>query len=88
MQLCICEQYLLLHCDDAMTVSSIVTGSNGDPEAKIALPPVHRCAASAVHSAREVGLDRGKMMGAQSAGQLAPIAVSTSSETAKEHPAV
>jgi hypothetical protein len=33
------------------------------PEAKMALPPVQRWAASAEHSALEVGFERGKIIG-------------------------
>ena len=49
----------------------------GDPLAKMALPPVAFCAAAAVHSDLEVGLDSGKMMGGVS---LSFMARRTSSE--------
>merc|ERR1740128_303952 len=55
--------YRLLHCEDAMVIPSIVTSSNGDPLANMARPPEAAWAASAEHSALEVGLERGKMMG-------------------------
>lgn len=55
--------YLLLHWDDAISTPSMTTSLNGEPEAKMARPPVHFCACSAVHSALEVGLDNGKIMG-------------------------
>lgn len=55
--------YLLLHCEEAIVLPSYTTLSKGEPDAKIALPLVHLCAASAVHSAREVGFDNGIMTG-------------------------
>ena len=58
-----CKSYLLLHWDEAISIPSILTSENGEPEAKIALPPVHLCACSAVHSALEVGLESGKIIG-------------------------
>ena len=57
------KSYLLLHWDEAISIPSILTSENGEPEAKIALPPVHLCACSAVHSALEVGLESGKIIG-------------------------
>ena len=42
---------------------SKLTSGKGEPEANIARPPVHLWACSAVHSALEVGLDNGKIMG-------------------------
>lgn len=45
--------------------SSRVTGANGDPEAKIALPSVYLYASSAVHSALDVGLESAKIIGLQ-----------------------
>ena len=44
------EEYLLLHCDEAIFSPSISTSGKGDPLAKIALPPVAAWACSAVHS--------------------------------------
>ncbi len=64
-----------------MLTPSMVTGSKGEPEAKIALPWVHRWACSAVHSEREVGFDSGKIIGGL--GQLF-ISVRTSSENEKK----
>ena len=55
--------YLLLHCDEAMSFPLWVTSSKGDPDAKMARPPVHLWAVSAEHSDLEVGLDSGKMTG-------------------------
>ena len=55
--------HLLLHWEEAMLRSFMLTSGKGDPEAKIARPPVHFWACSAEHSALEVGLDRGKMIG-------------------------
>mmetsp|Transcript_55971 Transcript_55971/g.128450 ORF Transcript_55971/g.128450 Transcript_55971/m.128450 type:complete len:217 (-) Transcript_55971:1251-1901(-) len=43
--------------------AGVAVSANGDPEAKIALPSVHRTAASIVHSALEVGLDKGIIRG-------------------------
>lgn len=40
-----------------------MTGWNGDPDAKTALPSVYLYASSAVHSAFEVGFERAKMIG-------------------------
>ena len=57
------KSYLLLHWDEAISNPPILTSENGEPEAKIALPPVHFCACSAVHSALEVGLESGKIIG-------------------------
>ena len=55
--------YLLLHWEEAISIPLILTSGNGDPDAKIALPLVHLWACSAVHSALEVGLDNGKIIG-------------------------
>ena len=46
-----------------MRPSGSVTGSNGDPVATTALPSVHKYAFSGVHSALDVGLDIGIMIG-------------------------
>merc|ERR1719187_1717933 len=67
--------YLLLHCDEATVLPLITTSENGEPLAKIAVPPVAAWASSAVHSDREVGLERGKMMGL---GSFSFMAVMTS----------
>ena len=64
-------------------MSLMLMSGKGEPLAKMARPPVHLWAATAVHSAREVGLDRGKMTGAS---VPAPIAVSTSSEKSPPTP--
>ena len=60
-----------------MTSLPICMSGNGEPLAKMALPPVAFWAAAAVHSDLEVGLDRGKMMGGVS---LSFMACKTSSE--------
>jgi hypothetical protein len=40
-----------------------VTGANGLPLAKIAVPPLHAYACSGVHSAFDVGFDSAKITG-------------------------
>ena len=57
------SKYLLLHCDEAISMPSKLTSWNGEPDANMALPLVHLWACSAVHSAFEVGLDKGKIIG-------------------------
>ena len=52
-----------MHCDEAISTPSKVTSWKGDPDAKMALPLVHLWACSAVHSAFEVGFDKGKIIG-------------------------
>ena len=61
-----------------MISPSHVTFGKGDPDANMALPSVHLCAASAEHSALLVGLDSGKMTGAP--GQFSFIVRKTSSK--------
>ena len=55
--------YALLPCAGRNTEPRYVTGANGLPLAKIARPPDHSYAWSAVHSAREVGFDNAKITG-------------------------
>ena len=69
--------YLLLHWEEAILFPSYTTSWKGEPDAKIALPFVHLCAASAVHSALEVGFDSGMIRGRLSCPSF--IAVKTSS---------
>ena len=71
--------YLLLHWDEAIVFPSYSTFLNGDPEAKMARPFVHLWAASAVHSALDVGLDNGIISGGVSWPSF--IVVRTSSKT-------
>ena len=74
-----CIIYLLLHWDEAIVFPSYSTFLNGDPEANMARPFVHLCAASAVHSALDVGLDNGIITGGVSWPSF--IVVKTSSKT-------
>src|SRR6185436_7163588 len=55
--------YALLPCAGRNCVPPYVTGANGLPLAKIALPPDQAYACSAVHSARDVGFDSAKTTG-------------------------
>ena len=71
--------YLLLHWDEAIVFPSYSTSLNGDPDAKIARPFVHLCAASAVHSALEVGLDNGIMTGGESCPSFIVFNISSKS---------
>ena len=57
------EKDLLLHWEEAVTKSPMVMSGKGEPLAKMARPLVASCAWAAVHSEREVGLERGKMIG-------------------------
>merc|ERR1719476_830358 len=68
--------YLLLHCEEAMVSPPTTTSGKGDPLAKMVVPPVAAWACSAEHSDRDVGLERGKMMGW---GSFSFMAVRTSS---------
>ncbi len=52
-----------MRCVEVWPLSSVmVTGSKGDPEAKMTRPSVHLNACSAVHSLRCVGFDMAKML--------------------------
>ena len=75
--------YLLLHWDEAIVFPSYSTSLNGDPDAKIARPFVHLCAASAVHSALEVGLDNGIMTGGESCPSFIVLNISSKSNKQK-----
>ena len=67
---------MLLHCDGFNVLPLIVTGSNGEPVATIALPPVHSYASCGVISHDDVGLDKGKTIGRSCASAIARIAPS------------
>ena len=69
--------YLLLHWDEAIVFPSYSTSLNGDPDAKIARPFVHLCAASAVHSALDVGFDNGIMTGGESCPSFIVLNISS-----------
>lgn len=57
------HMYMLLVWLGVIFLPLMTTGANGEPDATTARPSVHVYACSAVHSAWEVGLDSGKMMG-------------------------
>src|SRR6476646_7976463 len=54
---------MLLHCAMGIVRPPKLTGAKGEPVATSALPLVQLIKSSAVASEREVGLERGKMIG-------------------------
>jgi len=57
------KMYELLHWRGTNALPPTLTGSNGEPHAKSALPSDHRYACSAVHSDLDVGFDSANTIG-------------------------